>query len=93
MLLDQSGIRQQINSTLKQVECGAALGRDAERKPLITSVGIAYEICADPSEVGIPRFVVLVQTHKHNIMIGQALIYPPALEAEMDDFFIKSTTA
>ncbi|MDO5401057.1 MAG: hypothetical protein Q4F17_08770 [Eubacteriales bacterium] len=62
MLLDQSGIGQQIDGTLKQMECIIAGSRDTEREPLIAAGGIANKVRTDASEVGIAGLACVIKS-------------------------------
>ena len=57
---------------------------DAEGKTLIAPGRFALEICPDSPQVRVSRLSVSVHADEYGIVIGQALIQPSALQAEVD---------
>ena len=89
----EGGIGQKINGAFKQVDGIAARCRDTEREPLVAPAGIANEISANSSEVGVSGLVVLVHPDEYCIVVGCAFIQPPRLDAEINEVRINATAA
>ena len=86
-------VGQKIDGTFKEVNGITAQCGDAEREPLVAPAGIAYKVCPQASEVGIPGLIILVQPDENRIVMGRAFIQPPRLDAEINEVRINATAA
>ena len=85
----QGSVAQQVDGRFKQVDAvGAGIFCDTKRIPLVAAGGLALEVPHDAAQGGVPGLAFQVAAHEHAVVIGQAFVQAPGLDAVVDHVIV-----